>query len=233
MTASRSLLRDLALLLLALVTLAAAAYVLTRDPGAPVRADAAAPVAPGPQTTSEPAARALLVGAEGDLALAEALEEELGWQVTPSVVAGSGFIAGGDQSYVARVPELLQRAQADVVVLSTGTAEGEAVDLRRLGANVAFVLNAVREALPQARVVLVGPIATQSYGETRGHLATVAARWGAFLVDPIGRGYPTADPALLEPDGTLGLRGRQEVARLLTTDLARVLPVDLLPGEPR
>lgn len=228
--ASSSVLRDVALVLLAVVAVAAAAYVLTRNPQEPVARVAPPVTSASPAPSEEPsrAVDALLVGGPEDGALADALEDQLGWEVSASLVAGSGFIVGSGQSYVTRVPALLSAGEPDVVVLSAGTAEGEGVDLRRYGANVSFVLNAVREALPQARIILVGPVGADGFGGTRGQLTGVAARWGAFLVDPIGRRYVAADPALLEPDGSLGLRGRQAVARQIADELERVLPSNLV-----
>lgn len=244
MTFERSLLRDLALLLLAVVTVAAATYVLTRRPHAAAPAAdrlavASAQPTPSPERTPErDPVTALFLG--GDLLLsppqadvARLTAEQLGWEATVAAAPGAGYVTGPAGGTLAdRVPEAVADADADVVVLvSTASETGEA-DPPRFAGNVQFVVNAVGDALPEARVVVIGPIAPDP-AALRLHrqvLTDVAGRFGAFFVDPTGRRYVGSEPGLLAPDGTLTPAGAQEVARRLAADLRIVLPSTLVPS---
>lgn len=238
----RSLLADLALLLLAVVVVVATAFVALRDVGTTPATDALVPApsapAAAPSAAAAGAVQALFIGAElvspgaaGDLG--SVVGPQLGWQVTTNGVPGSGYVGGpADQSYVERVPRLLQGQRPDVVVLSSGQADGEAVDGRRFGGNVQFVVAAVRTAAPDAEVVLVGPVAASpdAFAGQREILMQVAARYGVVFVDPIGSGYLRDVPDALGPDGLPTQAGYAELGRRLAADLRRVLPVRLVPG---
>lgn len=97
------MLRDVGLLVLAVVTVAVAAYVLMRtpDPVAPTTDRLAAPTA-APAPTPTPAPRtltALFVGADLLLAppadnVAHLTAKALGWQPTVDAVPGTGYLSG-------------------------------------------------------------------------------------------------------------------------------------------
>lgn len=232
----RPLLRDLALVLLALVTVAAAGYVLTRSPAASRLAGPGVRPAVSPEPTPG-AVQALFLGSDALLSpdgpgLAQRLGGELGWDVQVSAVAGTGFTTGSQgQRYVDRVPALLRGSQPDVVVIVASAAATEEADGRRLGGNAQFVLGAIRTARPEADVVLVGPIsaAPDAAVAQRVILTGTAARFGAFLVDPVGGGYLAGRPELLTPTGALTSQGAALVADRLASDLRRVLPATIVP----
>jgi hypothetical protein len=236
----RSLLRDLALLLLAVVTAAAATYVITRQPGAdgPASTDrarpstAASPVAASPQPAR---LRALFVGGDSLVgsALPAAVGAQLGWDVEVDAVAGSGYVGGpAAQTFPVRLPTALRRARPDVVVIVSSGAPEEETDGRRFGGNVQFVVGAVRTAQPEAEVLLVGPLltGTEAAPLQRQVLTQVAARFGAVFVDPSGRGYLAGRSGLVDAQGAPTPAGVLEVARRLAEELRRVLPVTLLAG---
>lgn len=224
-------LRDVALVLLFVLTVGAAFYVVTRTPGGiPV---AEGTPAPSPSATGQP--RALFLGGDALLepspGLPQLVAQALGWRVQVAAEPGSGFVSGDPAALPARVEAAMFNAQADVVVLVASTAAAEEGDGLVLGGNVQFVVGAVRAALPEAEVVLVGPLTRAPDGAPlqRQVLTQVAARFGAFFVDVSGRGYLAAQPGLVEGESQLTPAGVQEAARGLAVELRRVLPALLLP----
>jgi len=234
---SRSTLANVGLVMLVVVVGAGAFTVLTRTPEVASTPDVAEPF-PSPTPTPSPsptraAVRALFIGADEVAApagLAQATAAELGWQVTANGVPGTGFASGPPgQSYVDRVPRVLESASADVVVIAAGRADA-AADGPRLGGNAQFVAAAVRDALPRARIILVGPVGVtpEAFQAQREVLTAVAARFGAFFVDPVGGRYLFEGP-LVDANGLPNAAGYQEFGRRLAGDLRRVLPRPLLP----
>lgn len=231
----RDRLRDIALLLLAVVTVVGAAYVVTRSPApdrvvVPTRPQVAAPT-----RTATPVERvqAIFLGSEVlQTGLAEATAAALDWDAAVSAVAGTGYVTGDQgQTYADRAEAALNGSEPDVVVVVSSSADAEQVDGRVLGGNAQRLLAAVRVQAPQAEVVLVGPLAAGPDGSTlqRDVLTQVAARFGAVFVDPAGRGY-LGRSGLVGPDGSLTPDGVQAVATRLAADLRRVLPVTLVPS---
>ena len=210
-----SWLRDGLLVVLAAATVAGAGYVVTRDPSPPtstVRQSLPSPT-PSPSPTTPPVS-ALVLGPDASAeTVAAGLEADLDWSTTAQVLAGSGYNTGA-QTYADLVPALAAASTADVVVILSSTAASEEADPRRLGGNAQFVVAAVRDALPDSRIVLVGPTGDdpQAFTGQRTILTGVAARFGAVFVDPIGGGYT--------PD---------DLAVRLAADLRKVLPPTLVP----
>ena len=239
MKIDRPLLRDAALLLLAVLTVAAAGYVLTRSPETAQGERLAAPAQPlsTPERTVQ-RVRALFVG--GDLlaeaspdGLAAATASALGWDASVNAAPGTGYLTGpAGQAFPDRVAAAARGSGADVVVLVSSAADAAGTDGLRFGGSVQAAVGAVRTALPDAQVVLVGPIAAAPDAAPlqREVLTQVAARFGAVFVDPTGRGYLEGRPDLVRADGTLEPAGVQEVARRLAADLRRVLPSTLVPS---
>lgn len=221
-----SWLRDGLLLLLAAATVAGAGYVVTRTPDAPsvsteqLRPRPSPSPSPSPSPTAAPI-RALVLGPDaGAQAVADQLAAELGWRADAAVLEGAGYVTGAQGGqYADLVPAAAAAATADVVLILSSTAATEEADPRRLGGNAQFVVAAVRDALPDSRIVLVGPASAdpQAFLVQRDILTGVAARFGAVFIDPTGSGYLGASPA---PDA-LGVR--------LAADLRRVLPPTLVP----
>lgn len=234
------MLRDVALVLLAVVTVAAAAYVLTGSSPAPVQPDPG-PAAPSVQRTPAPEpepedVRALFLGGDlllGEPGLAELVGNRLGWDVTVDAVPGSGYVAGDPgQRYSTRLTAALPGQEPDVVVLASSGMPTDADDARLFGGNVQLAVSTIRQALPDARIVLLGPVAAdpEAAPVQREVLAAVAARFGAFYVDPTGRGYVAGRPELVNADGSLTAEGAQVVADRLAAELQAVLPATVLPS---
>lgn len=217
-----SWLRDALLVLLAAATVAGAGYVVTRTPDAPGAEQLSPRPSPSPSPTPTVAPiRALVLGPDaGTQVLADQLAAELGWRVQAAVLEGAGYVtAARAGTYADLVPAAVAGATADVVLVLSSTAATEEADPRRLGGNAQFVVAAVRDALPDSRIVLVGPASAdpEAFLVQRDILTGVAARFGAVFVDPTGSGYLDASPA---PDA---------LAVRLAADLRQVLPPTLVP----
>ena len=238
MNVGRFMLRDVALVLLAVATVAAAAYALTRSSPAPVSSNVG-PAAPSLQRTPEPEpddVRALFLGGDvllGEPGLAELVADRLGWDATVDAAAGTGYVTGEPgRLYRDRLPAALEGQEPDVVVVASSSVPSDADDGRLFGGNVQLVVATIRNALPDARIVLLGPVAADPEANAlqREVLAAVAGRFGAFFVDPTGRGYVADRPELVNADGSLTAEGAQVVADRLAAELQRVLPTTVLPS---
>lgn len=125
------------------------------------------------------------------------------------------------------MPVALERSDYVVVVVVSSAVAAEELDPRRLGGNAQAVVGAVRTALPEAQIVLVGPL--EDGPVQRDVLSQTAAQFGAAYVDPAGRRYLPDRSDLVGTDGLPTAAGAVEVARRLAADLRRVLPRTLLP----
>lgn len=221
MTAPRSLLRDLALLL-AVVTVAAAAYAVLRPPE-PTSVQQVQQVA----VPERPRALVLTGDPAVDAAgVAQAAAAQLGCEAVADAEPGTGYIIGPEGR---RFAERLERGalDADVVLIMSTVDPAEEADGAMLGGNIQRAVSATRKPLPEAAVVLVAPLAPgEDVAELQRQVLTqAAARFGAYYVDAIGRGYVTDDPAQLTPEQV------EQVGRRLAADLRVVLPADLLPED--
>lgn len=235
-----SLLRDVALVLLAVATVAAAAYLLLRDPARTAvpgeRVTALAQPSAQPSVPPSAPVQALFVGGDllaGESGLADLIAQELDWDVTVDAVPGTGYVTGEDgQAYGERTLNALQAGAPQVVVLLSSTAEAELADPPIFGGTVQRLIAGVRRAAPDVRIVLVGPVLpdTDDAPRQREVLTQVAARFGAFFLDPTGRGYVEDRPDLLTEDGSLTAEGAEIVARRVAADLRVVLPPTLVPS---
>lgn len=229
MTASRPLLRDAGLVLLALLVTGATAYVLLRQPGPRRIAPPPPPQAAATPTvgaTPEPVVTALFMGTGSSVEAADEIGAALSWRMRSVTVPG-GFVAGeGRATYAAQVPAAVRSAAEDVVLLAASPADGDPQDGAAFGGAVQSVVFAVRQAVPDARIVLLAPVSpdADAFPRQREVLRAVAARYGAFFVDPVGAGYLVGRPELLGADDDPTPAGDAELARRLAADLARVLP---------
>jgi lysophospholipase L1-like esterase len=131
------------------------------------------------------------IGSHGWPALLSAAQ---GWRAINLAVAGTGFINPGwtNQPVGARVSEAI-RQRPDVVFIAAGhndsrwsaAATGQAAD---------EAIDRLHHALPDAQLVIVGPIwpsgtAPSRCLQLRDHLRRTAASVGAIFVDPLAEGW--------------------------------------------
>lgn len=152
--------------------------------------------------------------------------------MTVDAAPGTGFVTGpADQQLQDRAAGASAAAPYEVVVVAASTADGTPPDGQVYGGNVAAAVAAVRTALPEAEIVLLGPAGTEPGGLElqRDLLSAVAARFGAYFVDPVGRQWLVGKPALVAGD-VPNDAGYAEMARRLAADLAVTFPATLLPS---
>jgi lysophospholipase L1-like esterase len=130
-----------------------------------------------------------------------------GWRIVNRAVAGTGFVNPGwtRQPVATRVASVI-RARPDVVFLASGHN-----DRRYATGAVARAADAVidrlRPALPNATIVVIGPIwqdgaPAASIVRLRDHLRRKAAATGALFIDPLaGRWFAGASHRFIKADG--------------------------------
>lgn len=117
-----------------------------------------------------------------------------GWRCHVDAQNGTGFLNDGYLAgpglapLIDRLPADVRRVAADVVIVDAGRNDGVAAE-SGLRAAIGEYLSAVREAYPQARVVVVLPTLLDQwqppeYNDVRRVLHDVAHVIGAEVVDP-------------------------------------------------
>lgn len=232
----RHRLSDLALMLLGVVIAAGVLVLLTRDPQPQqaVQAAAASPLVPS--SAGAPAVRVLLLGGAASGRQGEALETALtaatGWSTVRAGNARDGFVVAGPGGTLADVvASALRVNDPDLLVLAADADPAEMANTLFYGARVAYTVDLVRRQRPGTRVVLLAPISAVpgDAAVQRGVLEQVAARFGAFYVDPVGLGWMTGRPGLLTAGGDPTPAGAVVVADRLAASLRQVLPTALIP----
>jgi lysophospholipase L1-like esterase len=152
--------------------------------------------------------------------------ERMGWTVVEQGQGGTGYVSAGSTPgfapYGARVAAVVAEAPDIVVVQGSTNDVGQpatAVHDAAVG-----VLTALREQLPAARVVVVGPLAPPVVDPAgvvaiRDALADAAARADVDFIDPIAGGW-LQPPTDLYPDG---LHPGDEGYRLMAARLSGAL----------
>lgn len=149
------------------------------------------------------------------------------WQYHGFGQHGTGYINPGSDGrvrYLDRVPDVIA-AHPDVVVL-----QGSTNDIGKGGITSAAtaVINAVRTGLPDAKIVMVGPVHPPIYtlGEVtavRDQLAAAAADTGTPFIDPIDRGW-LSDDRMFSSDRLHPSQGGHVELRKLVANAFREMP---------
>jgi hypothetical protein len=178
---------------------------------------------PTPTARADDAPAVVVVLATADLVPADPttptswtgqLAASRGWEVTVLPSRGAGYLAPdgcadtGCDTFAAMIPEV-QALDPDVVIVAGGAASGT-TDLSELDSAIRTTFAGLRVALPDARLVPVGPLpATEPAGPMR---LDSALRQSASA---LGLGYAslTAPPVVLSPDATLDDAANADVAR--------------------
>ena len=210
---------NLGLLVLAVVALALSFLALTRTSATP---PAAAPVAPPASPSPSPMPRQVaVVGDEAVVASGEGpsfvdlLAQERGWVLQTFGAASSGFVAPGEQgAYDAQLDPVVA-ADPDVVVL-----QGSPNDVGQEGLTEAAtgLIERVRAALPQTRIVLMSAVAapSQELQDVNDLLRQVALINRVHFVDA-AEAFAGAPPPV-GPDGELSAGAHAALAAALVDD---------------
>jgi len=189
---------------------------------------------PSPSPSATPAVRVLLLGDELTEGLAPALGQVLRWDVTVAAAQNTGFVTGAQtQRFLPRLTTALQGGPYGVVVIVASVADGNGRRAGTVGAAAADAAALVRINAPNARLVVLAPVAADEgvFGAQRAALAEVTARFGGFYADPVADRWLTGQAALFvagtdQPTPA----GYAELARRLVLDLGGRFPGDLLPA---
>lgn len=161
------------------------------------------------------------------------IADRVGWRATTTAVAGTGYVAhpAGTQPFTGQVTAMVA-ARPRVLVVEGSQNDGHA-DPAQVGAAATALYSRLQRDLPQTRVVVLGPVASnsaQAAGLSGVDRAVGAAARAAGLpyVDAIGEGWFTdAQAPLIGSDHIHPTwAGHERIADLLGADLARlgVLP---------
>jgi lysophospholipase L1-like esterase len=131
----------------------------------------------------------------------------LGWSCQVDAQNGTGFVNDGYLAgpglapLVDRLPDTARRVRADVVIVDAGRNDGPASE-RQLRAAITRYVGALREAYPQARLVVVLPTLL-------GPWQPPEYRHVARVLDEVGRasGAAVLDPSAVEGFGVPGIGG--------------------------
>ncbi len=205
-------------------------------------ADAAAVVRPAPVAATAAAPRPVLgvigdsfaagtaIGGAGGQGFPRMIAERAGWQWGTTAVGGTGYVAhpAGVQPYQAQQVDAMIAAHPTLLVVE-GSQNDLHADVRAVGPAATALYARLREALPQTRIVVVGPIASNS--DQAAALAGVDAAVGSAArtaglpyIDAIGEGWFTdAQAPLIGADHIHPTwAGHQRIADLLGADLVRL-----------
>ena len=153
-----------------------------------------------------------------------------GWTVTNLAVAGTGYQnPGWTNQPVGSLVSRTVRLHPDVVILATGHNDSR-WSVASTSREADRVIARLRAGLPEAVLVIVGPIWQNGSPPTRSlalrdHLRRKAAAIGAPFVDPLGeRWFAGADHRFIGPDGIHPTSaGHRHIADELLADLAATL----------
>jgi lysophospholipase L1-like esterase len=174
------------------------------------------------------------LGGAGGRGFPMMVAQRVGWRWGTTAIGGTGYVAQlpGTLPYDGGQVDRMVADHPDVLVVEGSQNDGRA-DVRAVGVAATALFAHLRGALPRTRIVVVGPVASNSAqaaalaGVDRvvGEAARAA---GLPYVDALGEGWFTdAQAALIGEDHIHPTwAGHQRIADLLGADLARlgVLP---------
>lgn len=150
----------------------------------------------------------------------------MGWDITGAGEAGTGYVNSSDvpgrARYAERLPVVVEAAP-DIVLVQGSTNDG-GVPPEELRAAAGELYRALHASLPDARIVVVGPLRppTADPGQVdmvRSVLASAAAQAGLPFIDPVAQGWLSPGDGLfadgLHPDDA----GYDQLALRLAGDL--------------
>jgi acyl-CoA thioesterase-1 len=170
------------------------------------------------------------LGGAGGQVFPMMIADRVGWRWETTAVGGTGYVAQlpGTLPYDAGQVDRMVAAHPDVLVVEGSQNDGHA-DAGAVGTAATALYAHLRRALPQARIVVVGPVASNSAqaaslaGVDRA-VGDAARAAGLPYVDAIAEGWFTdAQGALIGDDHIHPTwAGHQRIADLLGADLTRL-----------
>lgn len=206
-----------AIIIVLVAIMAVMLVILAMQHVSSTRVSANAVAGPVPTFTSQPAAKRVAIigdsytacsamGGCGTANYTRKIAPALGWSIKTFAVGGTGYTnsSGGKTTFGERVDDVIA-AKPDIVVVEGGRNDLNAID--RLPAATTDTLTRLKSSLPDAKLIVIGPIGTASSPETestaRDIIAAAATGVGADLfIDPIADGWFTgADAKYIGVDG--------------------------------
>ena len=217
-----------------LAVLAGLLVVKTRadaDAAADVRPVPVAAVSPRPMlgVLGDSIAAGTSIGGAGGQGFPRMIAERAGWRWGTTAVGGTGYVAhpAGTLPYDSQVDAMV--AAHPTVLVVEGSQNDLHSDARAVGPAATALYARLRAALPQTRIVVVGPVASNSaqaaaLAEVDAATAAAARSAGLPYVDAIGEGWFTdAQASLIGVDHIHPTwAGHERIADLLGADLARL-----------
>ncbi|NMO90623.1 SGNH/GDSL hydrolase family protein [Actinomycetospora sp. TBRC 11914] len=157
------------------------------------------------------------------------LAERVGWRATTTAVPGTGYVAhpGGTRPYDGQVAAMVA-ARPSVLVVEGSQNDGHS-DPGQVGAAATALYVRLHRELPGTKVVVVGPVASNSaqaaaLAGVDAAVGDAARAAGLPYVDAIGEGWFTdAQASLIGPDHIHPTTaGHARIADLLGADLVRL-----------
>lgn len=156
---------------------------------------------------------------------ADRLARLMKWDATVLGQGGTGYTnpgqaAEGDSAYPDRIPEVIE-LQPEIVVVQGSTNDGDGYGLQEAADSV---FSQLKEGLPDARIIAVGPVAAPSIPEekidiARTTLADVTSKYSVPFIDPAAEGW-LSDPELFTDGVHPSPGGHQEMA----ANIAEAIP---------
>jgi acyl-CoA thioesterase I len=201
---------------------------------AAVSRDAGPPIRPVLGIVGDSFAAGTPIGGAGGQGFPRMIADRIGWEWRTTAVSGTGYVAHppGTLPYDAGQIDRMVALHPTVLVIE-GSQNDRFADVREVGAAATALYARVRAALPTTRVVVVGPVASNS-AQAAGMAAldasvgAAARAAGLPYVDAMAEGWFTdAQAPLIGVDHIHPTwAGHERIADLLGADLARlgVLP---------
>jgi lysophospholipase L1-like esterase len=179
------------------------------------------------------AAGTVLGGADGQ-GYPRMIADRVGWRSVTTAVSGTGYVAHPPQTlpYEAGQVERMVAARPSVLVVEGSQNDGHS-DPAAVGTAAASMFARLQRELPRTRIVVVGPVASNSgqaasLARVDAAVAAAARRAGLPYVDALAEGWFTDTQAPFIGSDRIHptWAGHARIADLLGADLARlaVLP---------
>lgn len=216
-------------------------YLLTTDPKGEPYTPPPGVLGSTPAAASTTASRLTVVGGaftaptdfggRGAAGWAEIIGSRYGWQTTVLANDGAGYLVPG-QLHLA-LPAIrgpLAATRPDLVFIAGGRADVGQYSPRAVAAAARAFVAGVRSDLPQARIVVLGPVATDATApagatQVRDALrSAVTTVPNTTFIDPLAENwFANAPTGLIAPDGQHPTdAGHRLIADKLGADLARL-----------
>lgn len=158
------------------------------------------------------------------------LASEFGWRIVPFGQGGTGYTnpgqaAEGDDVFAMRVPAII--AAAPSIVIVQGSTNDSDYDETYAAASAVYAQ--LRGGLPDAKIIVVGPLVTPALGPdvvgaSRDAVRDAATDQGLAFIDPIELGWLGRDATLFVEDGVHPTtEGQAQIAELLRTALTPIV----------